>query len=152
MFTQKRNIVLNIVLCFLTCFLWYPVWFIQIADDINDAEFDIREEKSYSGILVFLFNILTCGIYSYIWIYTAGKRLDNIKKNKSLDVEKSSLMYLILSLFGFQIIALALIQTELNKIAEFNISINKNFEQNLDFEVMQNFNTDKVENDEEENK
>lgn len=61
--------------------------------------------------MVFLFSIITCGIYGLYWLYKMGERCDRIKGMNG----SSGILYLILGLVGFSIISYCLIQDTLNK-------------------------------------
>ena len=62
---------------------------------------------------------LTCGIYLFIWMYKAGEQVNIAKSSRGLPVDSNSgVMYLLLTVFGLGIVAYALIQSELNHIAE----------------------------------
>ena len=69
------------------------------------------------GGKVFLFTILTCGIYSIYWAYLMGKAINeaNVKANKPAN--DNSTLYLVLSLFGLGIVTYCLAQSEINKFA-----------------------------------
>ena len=62
-------------------------------------------------------NIVTCGIYSLIWAYKAGEKVDRIRTQNGEAPSSSAVTYLILSIFGLGIVAYCLMQTELNKVA-----------------------------------
>ena len=66
---------------------------------------------------VVLLTIVTCGIYGIYWAYKQGEKLDFTKNNRGIPSSNSGVLYLILQIFGFGIIAYALMQNELNKLA-----------------------------------
>ncbi len=112
----SRSIAVSIILSFVTCGIYMLYWLYCIATDLNMAS---GETEDTSGGLVVVLDIVTCGIYLLYWLYKAGGKvnkihyLDNRPQDSSL-----GLLYLLLSLFGFQIVSIALIQNELNKVAD----------------------------------
>lgn len=83
---------------------------IKLNDEINPLA---GEPNATSGGMVFLLTIVTCGIYSYYWMYKMGERCDRINMVNG----NSNILYLLVSIFGFGIIAYCLMQDTLNKVA-----------------------------------
>lgn len=125
MFISKRDLVLNIILTIVTCGLWGIVWEVQIADDIKLLT---REESLVSGIVLVLLSLVTCGIYFIFWVYNAGNKLELVKAGYGLPTESKGLVYVVLSIFGFSIVALALMQNDLNTIADINLNKSGNMD------------------------
>ena len=68
--------------------------------------------------LAIVLSIVTCGIYMLYWFYKAAGKVNKIHSlNGEPQDTSAGILYLLLSLFGFDIVSLALIQTELNKVA-----------------------------------
>ena len=112
---QERNIAVAIILSLVTCGIYVIIWFINLVNDVNRVAND--EKSSQSGGVVFLLTLVTCGIYGIIWVYQAGKRMETAGNKYGVQIADNSVLYLILSLVGFQFIDYALIQSDLNKIA-----------------------------------
>lgn len=119
MFISKRDLVLNIILTIVTCGIWGIIWEVQIADDIKLLT---GEEGLVSGIVLVLLSLVTCGIYFIFWVYNAGNKLELVKAAYGLPTESKGLVYVVLSIFGFSIVALALMQNDLNTIADINLN------------------------------
>ena len=117
MFT-KKNVLMYVLLSIVTCGIWSIVWLIQLVDDVNMI---LGKKDGTSGILVFVFSILTCGIYAWYWMYKAGEAVDTWKSSKGLPFDNKGIVYLLLSVFGLMIVAMALLQSDLNEIADANI-------------------------------
>ena len=112
---QSRNIAVCIILSVITCGIYGIIWFISMVNDIND----VSENNGPSGGVVFLLSLVTCSIYLWYWMYKAGNDLNTAKKMRGLPEDSSaSVLYLILSVVGLAIVSYALIQNELNKLAE----------------------------------
>ena len=125
MFISKRDLVLNIILTIVTCGLWGIVWEVRIADDIKLLT---GEESLVSGIVLVLLSLVTCGIYFIFWVYNAGNNLELVKAGYGLPTENKGLVYVVLSIFGFSIVALALMQNDLNTIADINLNKSGNMD------------------------
>ena len=109
---QERNIALCIILSLVTCGIYGLYWFVCLTEDTNAA----ANEEGTSGVLALVLTIVTCGIYGLYWAYKRGERLDKAKVNRGMPASNGGVLYLILYIFG-GIIAYALIQNELNKLA-----------------------------------
>ena len=67
--------------------------------------------------LCIILSIVTCGIYGFFWAYKMGEKIDIIKTNNGGVAGNSSLMFLLLQIFGLGIINYCIMQTELNNVA-----------------------------------
>ena len=81
---------------------------------LNDDMLDALEEEGTSGGMVFLFSLITCGIYGLYWIYQMGKRVDRLNDRYGRHTDNSGLLYLLVSIIGLQIVVYAIMQNELN--------------------------------------
>ena len=112
---QKRDLALSIILSIVTCGIYQIYWFIVMTDDVKTASGD---NQLASGGMAFLFTLLTCGIYQVYWGYKMGELMGKAQASKKLPVKDNSVLYLILNLFGFSIITMALVQNDLNAVAD----------------------------------
>lgn len=110
---QERNIALCIIFSMITCGIYSLYWFVCMTDDTNA----VANEEGTSGVLALVLTIVTCGIYGLYWAYKRGELLDKAKMNRGLPASNGGVLYLILYIFG-GVIAYALIQNELNKLAD----------------------------------
>lgn len=111
---KQRNIALCIILSIVTCGIYGLYWFVCITDDMNAAV----EEQGTTGVMALLLTIVTCGIYSFYWAYKMGEKVDALKAKNGVPSSNSGILYLILCIFGLSIVAWAIIQNELNQVAE----------------------------------
>ena len=111
---ERRNIAVCIVLTLVTCGIYGIYWIVCLTNDVNTVSGDVN---GTSGGMVVLLTIVTCGIYGIYWAYKQGEKLDFTKNNRGIPSSNSGVLYLILQIFGFGIIAYALMQYELNKLA-----------------------------------
>lgn len=110
---QNRSIGTCILLSIVTCGIYLYYWLYCLSDDLNTAS-GIHDT---TGGMVVLLSIVTCGIYLWFWLYKAGEKVDAIRARRGMPGANSSLVYLLLGIFGFSIISIALIQNELNAVA-----------------------------------
>lgn len=110
---QERNIALCIIFSMITCGIYSLYWFVCMTDDTNA----VANEEGTSGVLALVLTIVTCGIYGLYWAYKRGELLDKAKMNRGLPASNGGVLYLILYIVG-GVIAYALIQNELNKLAD----------------------------------
>lgn len=110
---QKRSIGLSIFLSIITCGIYGLYWFVVMTNETNT----LAGKPDTSGGVCVLLNIVTCGIYGIYWSYRMGQKIQEIKTNKNMAVDSNlPILYLILSIFGLQIITYALVQNELNQM------------------------------------
>ncbi len=114
----QRNIAVAIILSIVTCGIYGIVWYIKMVNELNEAA---DNQNGTSGGMVFLLTLVTFGIYGYYWCYKAGQYVNAAESRRGLPTDtNASVIYLVLSIFGLGIVAYALIQNELNKIAEYH--------------------------------
>ena len=113
----KRNIALCIVLSIVTCGIYGIYWFVVITNETNNASG--HSADGTSGGVAFLLTLVTCGIYGYYWAYKMGEKINEAKVSRGLPSDSNlSVIYLLLNIFGLSIITCALVQNELNKLAD----------------------------------
>ncbi|MCI8333727.1 MAG: DUF4234 domain-containing protein [Lachnospiraceae bacterium] len=110
---QQRNIALCVILSLVTCGIYGLYWFVCMTDDTNT----VANEEGTSGVMALVLTLVTCGLYGLYWAYKCGDKLDKAKADRGMPASNGGVLYLILYIFG-GIIAYALIQNELNKLAE----------------------------------
>ncbi len=108
---MKRNIAVCILLSIVTCGIYSIYWMIKLNDELHtmagDTEFT-------SGGMVFLLTLITCGIYGFYWYFQMGKAVDALNGN---DNGSTSVIYLVLGIFGLGIVNYCLMQDAVNKNA-----------------------------------
>ncbi len=110
---KEKSLTINLLVTILTCGLYGLVWFFTISDDTGK----ISEDSSMYGLVAILLTLLTCGIYKIYWSYKIGKLLYESKQVAGMRASDNSILYLILSLFGFDIINYCIMQSDLNDLA-----------------------------------
>jgi len=110
---QQRSIGLAIVLTLITCGIYGIYWFIVLTNDLGKLSGD----TSFTGGKHFLLTLVTCGIWSFIWAYQAGKLVEQAQRQHGMPSSDNSILYLVLTLFGLGIVAYALVQADVNKMA-----------------------------------
>ena len=111
---QKRSIGVCILLSIVTCGIYSLVWFYNLVTDMNAA---CPSPDDMAPGTVLLLNIITCGIFGAVWYYKAGEKVDRLKAANGQPASYSAVLYLVLSLISFSIIASALLQNELNNMS-----------------------------------
>lgn len=61
--------------------------------------------------MTIIFTILTCGLYGFYWAYKLGDNVDLLKGNRS---GNTGILFLVVYIFGFGIINVALAQDAIN--------------------------------------
>ena len=114
---QRRSIAMCIILSLVTCGIYGIYWFVVLTDDANTLLPDNKGLNNTSGGVAFLLSLVTCGIYGLYWAYKQGEKIDEAKTAREIMSSNSGIIYLLLTIFGFGIIAEALMQNELNSMA-----------------------------------
>ena len=104
--SQNRSIAKCIVLSIITCGIYGMYWFVVATDDVGR----VTNRPGTSGGLSLVFSLITCGIYGLYWAWSLGEKLDAAGVPGSFPI-----IFLVLNIFGFSLVTLALIQNELNK-------------------------------------
>ena len=112
---QKRDLAMYIILTLVTCGIYGIYWFVVLTDDVKVVS---KDEQMPSGGLAFLLTLVTCGIYGIYWAYKMGELMKTAQEQNGVEVKDNAVIYLILQLFGLGIVNYALIQADLNVIAE----------------------------------
>ena len=99
----SRSIPIAIILSIVTFGIYGLYWLYCLASDVNT----LTGEEDSSGFKVLILSIITLGLYELYWLYKVGERLSDFQ----------TLVYLILGILGWNIIAWAFIQNDLNKYA-----------------------------------
>ena len=109
---MKRNLVVSIILYCVTFGIYGIYWFIVLTNEMNR---ETRHPHQTSGGISFLLSLITFGIYSIYWAWKMGEKSD-VLKNRYLEYTSNDtrVLYLVLEIFGLQMINLALCQYELN--------------------------------------
>lgn len=110
---KERNIALCILFSIITCGIYELYWYVCLTDETNMA----ADEQGTSGVMALILTLITCGIYGFFWAYRCGEKLDKAKTARGQAASNGGILYLILYIFG-GIISIALIQHELNKLAQ----------------------------------
>ena len=110
---QQKSIAVCIILSIVTCGIYGIYWFICLSNDANTAS----NTFGTSGGTAFLLSLITCGIYGLYWAYKQGEKIDAAKNNRGIASSNSGILYLLVGIVGFSIVAYALMQNELNNLA-----------------------------------
>ena len=103
---KKRNVAVAILLSIVTCGIYAIYWQVCLVNDVNTK----------SGIVVFLLSLVTCTIYWLYWVFKTGECIDSAKTANGTPTSSRGLVYLLLSIFGLGIVAMAILQSDLNSL------------------------------------
>ena len=102
---KKRNIVVMVLLLVFTFGIYGLYWYCSFQNQLKKTT-----GKGFGGVGHFFMSIITFGIYPLYWSYAVGGRI------KQLGGKDNGLIYLLLTLFGFSIVAWPLMQNDVNNI------------------------------------
>lgn len=104
---MKRSIATALILSILTCGIYTIFWVAGLNNDVQRTN-----GENPDGATVILLSILTCGIYGLIWNYRMGTKIEQAGGRNE------GLIYLLLSVFGLGLVALALMQVAYNDLLD----------------------------------
>lgn len=110
---KKRNVAVAILLSIVTCGIYAIYWQVCLVNDVNKVK---EDENTKSGIVVFLLSLVTCTIYWLYWVFKTGECIDSAKTANGTPTSSRGLVYLLLSIFGLGIVAMAILQSDLNSL------------------------------------
>lgn len=109
---QEENIVKNVVLSVVTLGIYWYIWWYRVCKRMRFIE---ERDPACGGELAC---IILVPFYSLYWFYTRGQRLSENAKKFGINVKDSSVLYLVLAIFGLGIVSYILMQSELNTFAD----------------------------------
>jgi hypothetical protein len=109
---QQRNIALMIVFGLLTCGIHTLWWTYKIYEDVAR---DLGR-TDINPLTEVLLSIITCNIYGIYLSYWYPQRILEMQVRRGLPRNDLSIICLLLSLFGLNLVSHALMQSELNRI------------------------------------
>ena len=108
---QKKNIAVWVILSIFTLGIGSLVWMAGVTKDTALLKKDVNYRN---GATVVLLSIVTCGIYALYWYYVTSQDLKMVDPNKT----DNALVNLLLGIFGFGLISIALMQNQINLITD----------------------------------
>ena len=104
---KNRSVLAVVLLSIVTCGIYAIYWFYVMAEDMNAK--DSTKQPLTNLIVAILLGIITCGIYTIYWMFRFYEKADAITGKNNYVV------YFILTLFGFGIVSMALLQNDVNQ-------------------------------------
>lgn len=112
---MSRNIWVCLLLSLVTCGLYTIYWMVCANDEINN----LSQTNGTSGIVVILLSFITCGIYGIFWYYQMGTRLSTANAlHQQNGTDQLEIIFIILSILGFGLVALMIMQDAINKLVD----------------------------------
>jgi hypothetical protein len=108
---QEKSIGICILLCFVTFGIYYLAW---VYGMMKKIKLMAGEEPRCGGeIALFIF----IPFYGLFWMYSRSKKLAAAGAACGVPMDDKSLINLLLAIFGFGFVSVALMQADLNKAA-----------------------------------
>ena len=110
---NKRNPIVVLLLSIVTCGIYALYLVYMISREVRD----FRGDQSIDPGMELLLCIITCGLYEIYWFYKYGRLVFDMQKKVGVpNPNDISIVLLLLPIFGFSVISLLLLQTELNRV------------------------------------
>ncbi len=114
-FIKERNIFVCILLTFVTCGIYGIYWFCSLVSTVYALD-----ERTESVGVEILLCFVTCGIYFLFVLHKLGVSLNNISQKNNIPSSSSSVLFIVLAIFGLTIVDYCIIQEELNTLARYS--------------------------------
>jgi len=110
---NKRSPVAVLLLSMVTCGIYAFYLIYQISSEVRD----FRGDNTINPALELLLCIITCGLYEFYWFYKYGRLVFDMQQCVGVSAPNDmSLILLLLPIFGFGIVSMLLLQSELNRV------------------------------------
>lgn len=110
---KKRSVALAIIFSIVTCGIYAIYWQVCLVNDMNKVS---KNKNAKGGVVVFLLSLITCSIYWLYWLFKAGESMDVARTASGTPTSNRGLLYLLLSIFGLGVVAVAILQSDLNSL------------------------------------
>lgn len=104
------NVGLSVVLTVLTLGIYGLFWYIYIIKKVT------RLNEPNASVMGEILLNLFIPFYSIYWFYKANLSIVAYSKSINREIENKSIMYILFSIFGLQIVAIAIMQHDLNTL------------------------------------
>ncbi|HFU4025079.1 TPA: DUF4234 domain-containing protein [Streptococcus suis] len=104
------NVGLSVVLTVLTLGIYGLFWHIYIIKKVT------RLNEPNASVMGEILLNLFIPFYSIYWFYKANLSIVAYSQSINREIENKSIMYILLSIFGLQIVAIAIMQHDLNTL------------------------------------
>ncbi len=108
---EERGVAVTVLLTILTCGIWGLVVQYKIGDELNRHQGRSQINPALDLLLLFL----TCGFWGIWMMYKYPRVLQEITAEEQVPEVDLTVPCILLSFFGLHIVALAILQSELNK-------------------------------------
>ena len=113
LYYSKRSVGVAILLSIITCSIYAWVWLYHLLTTLYRQ----NNQPSNAAVDIVLY-IVTCGIYGWYLMYKMGKLESGMHYNLRVQPKDDSILYLILGIFGLWIVVYAIIQSNINNLAD----------------------------------
>ena len=113
LYFSKRSVGVSILLSIVTCGIYSLVWLYQLLTTLYRE----NNQPNSAAVDIVLF-IITCSLYGYYLMYKMGKMESAIHYKYGMPPKDDSVLYLILGIFQLWIIVYAILQSNINSLAD----------------------------------
>lgn len=112
---QRRDLVVCIILTLVTCGIYGLVWRYNIGMDIARA----RGDNQPQPITDLLLTVITCGLWGFVVSYRWAQLLNEVAAKNGRRVDDNfPTLCLVLAIFSYGLVDVALMQNLLNDMAD----------------------------------
>ncbi|MBN1898724.1 MAG: DUF4234 domain-containing protein [Spirochaetes bacterium] len=108
---KVRSPAFVIILAIITCGIYYLIWIYNVAKELK---LFLNKEDLNPGLDLLL--CIVCPPFAIYWVYKYGQLIDEALEKVKLKPEDNATLYLVLAIFGFIVVDMAIMQSSLNKV------------------------------------
>lgn len=113
--SKKKSILMVILLTIITCGIYSLFWLYQTTQDLTEYSEDYRLTPGMSVLLT----IITCGLYQIYWWYRIADIFMSAQQRAKMPrLSDNKILFVVLSLFNFDFINMAILQGDMNQMWE----------------------------------
>ena len=113
--SKKKSILMVILLTIITCGIYSLFWLYQTTQDLTEYSEDYRLTPGMSVLLT----IMTCGLYQIYWWYRIADIFMSAQQRAKMPrLSDNKILFVVLSLFNFDFINMAILQGDMNQMWE----------------------------------
>ena len=110
---MRRSIAMVLILTFVTCGIYWLFWAYNTRCELKQY---LDDPSINPGLDVLL--MILCFPYCYYWFYKYYKEIAAAEDKAGITVTDNSLINLLLAVLGLSVVAMLIMQSQLNAIAD----------------------------------
>lgn len=108
---RQRSVIMVLLLSVITCGIYLFFWVYSTRQEMNAYLNDNSKSPELNTILAIL-----CGVYWFFIMYDYSNDITKMQQKAALPVKDMAIVNLLLSIFGFGLVSILIMQSQLNEV------------------------------------